>query len=46
MGDQIVYLQAGRILENASHDELMARPDGVYRSLVESERSGLVEMRA
>ncbi len=40
MADQIVYLDAGRVVESGAHDALMARGDGAYRALVESERVG------
>ena len=39
--DQIAFLDEGRIVENGSHDELMARPNGRYRSFVEAETVGL-----
>lgn len=35
--DRILYLDAGRIVENGSHDELMAVDGGRYRSFVETE---------
>jgi ABC-type multidrug transport system fused ATPase/permease subunit len=35
--DRIVVLEAGRIREAGSHDELMQRPGGSYRELVEYE---------
>lgn len=35
--DRIVVLEAGRIREAGSHDELMQRPGGSYRELVEHE---------
>lgn len=35
--DQILYLDDGRIVESGSHDELMQRPEGRYRSFVETE---------
>ncbi|MEX2206214.1 MAG: ABC transporter ATP-binding protein [Myxococcota bacterium] len=38
MADQIVYVDAGRVLESGQHDTLMVRRDGAYRALVESER--------
>jgi ABC-type multidrug transport system fused ATPase/permease subunit len=33
--DRIVFLADGRVLESASHDELMANPDGAYRRFVD-----------
>jgi len=38
MAEQIVYLDAGKVVESGTHDALMARPGGAYRALVESER--------
>ncbi len=35
--DRILYLDSGRIVENGSHDELMAVNGGRYRSFVETE---------
>ena len=35
--DRILYLDGGRIVENGSHDELMAVEGGRYRSFVETE---------
>ncbi len=35
--DRILYLDEGRILENGSHDELMALDGGRYRNFVETE---------
>jgi ABC-type multidrug transport system fused ATPase/permease subunit len=35
--DRIVVLEAGRIVEQGSHAELLAREGGVYRRLVEAE---------
>ena len=32
---KIVFLEDGRVMEQASHDELMANPDGHYRRFVE-----------
>ena len=39
--DQIAFLDEGRIVENGGHDDLMARPNGRYRSFVEAETVGL-----
>ena len=33
--DRIVFLEDGRVMEQGSHDELMANPDGHYRRFVE-----------
>ena len=33
--DQILFLEAGHIVERGSHEELMARPQGAYRRFVE-----------
>ncbi len=38
MADQIVYLEGGKVAESGTHEELVARPAGAYRALVESER--------
>lgn len=35
--DRVAVLHEGRLVECGPHDELLARPAGVYRSLVESE---------
>ncbi|MED5262137.1 MAG: ABC transporter ATP-binding protein [Myxococcota bacterium] len=38
--DQICFIDDGRIVERGSHDELMAREDGAYRSFVELQARG------
>jgi len=38
--DQIAFLEDGRIAETGDHDELMAKPDGRYRSFVLAETIG------
>ena len=38
--DQILVLEAGRIVERGSHDELMAREGGAYRRYVELQTRG------
>jgi len=38
--DQILFLDAGRILERGTQDQLMARPDGSYRRFVELQTRG------
>ncbi|KDO25357.1 hypothetical protein SPRG_09182 [Saprolegnia parasitica CBS 223.65] len=35
--DRIVVLQAGRIAEDGTHDELVERPDGLYKALVDAQ---------
>jgi ATP-binding cassette subfamily B protein len=40
MADQIVYLDAGKVVEVGPHDALMQRRGGAYRALLESERVG------
>ncbi|MYB38322.1 MAG: ABC transporter ATP-binding protein [Gammaproteobacteria bacterium] len=39
--DQIAFLEDGRIFETGTHDELMTRPNGRYRSFVQAETVGL-----
>jgi ABC-type multidrug transport system fused ATPase/permease subunit len=41
--DQIVYVEAGRIVEIGSHADLLARPAGSYRALVEAEVGRVAE---
>lgn len=36
--DRIAFIAGGKLREIGSHDELMAKPDGRYRRLVESQR--------
>ncbi len=38
--DQIVYLRDGQVVEQGSHEELMALPEGAYRRFVELEQAG------
>lgn len=38
--DMIVFVQSGRVVETGSHSELMAKPDGHYRKLVEANQGG------
>ena len=37
--DKIVFLEDGRVMEQGSHEELMANPDGHYRRFVELQTS-------
>ncbi len=36
--DRIAFLRGGTVVEVDSHDDLMRRPDGAYRALVEAEQ--------
>jgi ABC-type multidrug transport system fused ATPase/permease subunit len=38
--DRIAFVEAGRIVEEGSHEELMARPGGAYRRFVELQSRG------
>jgi ABC-type multidrug transport system fused ATPase/permease subunit len=38
--DQIIFLEAGRILERGNHASLMARPEGAYRHFIEMQTRG------
>jgi ABC-type multidrug transport system fused ATPase/permease subunit len=38
--DQILFLDAGRVIERGTHDELMSRPAGAYRRYVELQTRG------
>ena len=38
--DEICFVDAGRIIERGSHDQLMARPGGSYRRFVELQTRG------
>ncbi len=38
--DRIAFVEAGRIVESGSHEELMERPDGAYRRFVEIQSRG------
>ncbi len=44
--DRVLVFDAGRIVEQGSHDELMTRPDGRYRALVDMQAFGVEATRA
>lgn len=46
MCDRILVFDRGRIVEQGSHDDLMARPDGVYRGLFDMQSLGFVDTAA
>ncbi len=39
LADRVVFLDHGKVVESGSPEELMTRPGGAYRGLVETERS-------
>ena len=38
--DRILFMDAGRIVEQGTHEQLLAKPDGAYRRFVELQRGG------
>lgn len=42
--DQILVLHQGRLVENGTHEELVARPAGHYRELYEAQVEGMIPM--
>ena len=38
--DRIFVMERGKIVESGTHDELMAKPDGYYRSLYQAQIGG------
>ncbi len=46
MCDRILVFERGRIVEQGSHDDLMARPGGVYRGLFDMQSLGFVDTAA
>ena len=40
--DSIVFVQDGRVVEQGTHEELIARPGGAYRALVSAEQAPAV----
>jgi ATP-binding cassette subfamily B protein len=43
LADRVVFLDHGKVIESGAPDELLVRPGGAYRALVESERSHSAE---
>ncbi len=41
--DRLLVFDRGRIVEEGSHAELVARPGGIYRGLFEIQALGMVE---
>lgn len=44
--DNIAFLEDGQIVETGTHDELMSRPGGHYRTFVEAEEIGIQDDQA
>ena len=42
--DRILFFENGRIIEDGSHSELLARPDGAYRRLWEQQVDGVLPL--
>ena len=43
LADRVVFLDRGKVVESGAPDELLARPGGAYRALVEFDRSHSAE---
>ena len=41
--DRILVFDAGRIVEQGTHDELMARPGGAYRRMFDMQTLGFID---